>query len=100
MIIAVRAILVGFVVFGHVFTECLRAFLAQEHHFCGLAQPVVLIFSVTFCAVVPLLAARCTNGYLCVQDMFARSIRVSQFVNGNSYDMNSVYAGKNQLVRT
>lgn len=51
-------------VIGHVLSERLLALLAHKRHFGRLAQVMRLVFGVTFCAIVPLLAARSSYGDL------------------------------------
>lgn len=71
VVIAVRAVLVTFLVVHHVFPERFLAFLAHEGHLVRLPQPMVLAFSMTFGAIEPLLATWSSNGNLSVQNMFA-----------------------------
>ncbi len=59
-----RTEFIALLVVGHVLPEGLLALFAHERHFGGLAQVVRLAFGVTFCAVVPLLAAWGSNGDL------------------------------------
>lgn len=59
-----RTEFVALLVIGHILSEGLLALLAHKGHFGRLAQVVRLVFSVTFCAVVPLLAAGSSNGDL------------------------------------
>ena len=66
-----RTVLIAFLVLGHVLPECLLALLAQEHHLRRLRESVRLRLRVAFCAVKPLLAARCADGDLGVQNMLA-----------------------------
>lgn len=71
MIITVWAVFVALLVRRHILSEGFLAFLAHEGHFRGLGEPVRLHFGMTFRAIVPLLTAGCTNGYLCIENMFA-----------------------------
>lgn len=71
MIIAMWAILVALLVIRHILPESLLALLTYERHLHRLLQSMVLRFLVTLRTVKPLLAARRSYGYLCVEDMFA-----------------------------
>ncbi len=71
MIIAMWAELVALLVVGHVFAECLFAFLAQEVHLHRLLELVVLRLRVALGAIEPLLATWSADGDLCVQNVFA-----------------------------
>lgn len=71
VIIAMWTELVALIVVGHVFAECLFAFLAEEVHLHRLLQLVVLRLRVTFGAVEPLFATWSADGDLRVQDVFA-----------------------------
>jgi len=73
VVIAVRTILIALLVLRHVLPERLLALLAHERHFNRPGQLVRLRLGVAFCAVVPLFAARRTDGDLRVQDVFAHS---------------------------
>ena len=71
MVIAVRAELITLLVVGHIFTEGFLALLAHESHFRRLAEAMVLGLGVALGTIEPLLTARCPDGNLRVQDMFA-----------------------------
>ncbi len=77
MIVAVRAIFITFLIVIHVFPEGLLTLLAHKCHLSSLPQTMVLCLCVAFCTIEPLLAAGCSDGYLCIQYMFAvaRQIR-------------------------
>jgi len=62
MIIAMWAVLITLFILRHIFPKRLLALFASKRHLYGFRQSVVLSFSVTFSAIVPLLAAGCANG--------------------------------------
>jgi hypothetical protein len=63
---------VGFIeFFNHFFSENFLAFLASKHEFCGSLKFMILGKLVTFDAVEPFFAARSSDGYLSVHNMFA-----------------------------
>lgn len=72
VVVTIRTILVALLVCRHVLPKRLLAFLAQERHLRRFRELVLLLLSMAFRAVKPLLAARCAHGDLRVQDMFAR----------------------------
>ena len=78
VVIAVRAVLVTFLIVHHIFPERFLAFLAHEGHFVRLPQPMVLTFSMAFGAIEPLLATWSTDCDLCVQYMFAINHKVNR----------------------
>ena len=71
VIITVRAELVGFLELIDLLAEHLSAFLADEDHFCGFFELVILGFFVALGAVEPLSAAGGSNGDLGVEDVLA-----------------------------
>ena len=71
VVVAVRAVLIALVIFRHVLPERLLALLAEERHLRRLCQPVRLRLGVALGAVEPLPAARCADGDLGVEDVFA-----------------------------
>ena len=77
MIVAVRTVLVALVILGHVLPERLLALLAEERHLRRLCQPVRLALGVALGAVEPLPAARCADGDLGVEDVFAERATLS-----------------------
>ena len=77
MIVAVRAVFIAFFINSHIFPESFFAFLAHEGHFRRFSKWMGFNFSMTFCTIKPLLAARSTNGHLRVQDMFAVKKRLA-----------------------
>ena len=66
-----RAELVTILIICHVFPKRLLALLAQERHLVRLREPVVLCLRVALGAVEPLPAARCADGDLGIEDVFA-----------------------------
>ena len=58
MVITVRAVLIAFLIRGHVLPERLLALLAQKRHLRRLGQLMVFLLRMTFRAVEPLLATR------------------------------------------
>ena len=70
VVVAVRTVLIAFLVLGHVLPECLLALLAQEGHLRRPLKPVVLRLRMTLRTVEPLLAARGANSDLGVEDVF------------------------------
>ena len=77
MIIAVRAVFITFFINSHIFSESLFAFLAHKRHFRRFSKWMGFDFSMTFCTIEPLFAARSTDGHLRVQDMFAVKKRLA-----------------------
>lgn len=73
VVIAMRAVLVALIIFRHILSECFLAFFADEYHLRGLGQWMGLCLCMAFRAVVPLFAAGCSNGDLCVENVFAES---------------------------
>lgn len=71
MIIAMRTVFIALLIACHVFPERLLALLANERHLRRLPQLVRLSLGMTLGTVIPLLAARCTYGYLGVKDVLA-----------------------------
>lgn len=76
VVITMRAKLVALLVIGHILPESLLAFFAQECHLHGLGELVCLLLRVAFGAVIPFLAARCSDGDLGVQNVFTGEKRV------------------------
>jgi hypothetical protein len=66
VIITMRAVLVALLVNGHVFSEGLFALFTHEGHFCRSRKRMCLCLRVTLGAIEPLLAARGTDGDLCI----------------------------------
>ena len=67
MVITMRTILIALLIRAHILPKRLFALLTHEHHLRRLGQTVRLLrLGVTFGAVVPLLAAWCADGDLCV----------------------------------
>lgn len=71
VVVAVWAEFIALLVVGHILAERLSAFLAHERHLGRLCQTMILFLGVAFGAIVPLLAAWCSDGDLRVQDVFA-----------------------------
>ena len=92
VVIAVRAVLVTFLVVHHIFPERFLAFLAHEGHFVRLPQPMVLIFSMALGAIEPLLATWSSNGNLSIQDMFAGVERSVDLVDDGTAGLISSHA--------
>lgn len=71
VIIAMRAVLVALIIFSHVLSESLLALFADKDHLSGLCEWMRLCLCMAFGAVVPLFAARSSDGDLCIQDVLA-----------------------------
>lgn len=66
VIVAMRTILIALIILSHILSESLFALFADEHHLSSLCEWMFLCLCVAFGAVVPLLAARGSDGDLCV----------------------------------
>ena len=66
VIIAMGAVLVALLVFGHIFSESFFALLTDEGHVRRPRQRMRLCLCVAFGAIEPLLATRGTDGNLSI----------------------------------
>lgn len=66
VIIAMRTILITLIILSHVLSESFFALFADEDHLSSLCEWMGLCLCMAFGAVVPLLAARSSDGDLCV----------------------------------
>lgn len=71
MVVAVGAVLVTLLVRRHIFAKSLFTLLADEDHLSCFCKLVLLRLCVTLGAVIPLLAAWCSDGDLGIKDVFA-----------------------------
>ena len=82
VVIAMRAVLISLFEFFNLLAESALALLAQEDHFHGRHELVVIapLLHVALRAVVPLFAAGCTNRDLRVEDVFAHFLDFSRLI--------------------
>ncbi len=85
MIVAMRTKLIALLIRCHVLPKRLLAALAKESHLRSFGQRMLGHLSVALCTIEPSLAARCPDGDLRVQDVFAgrgrRRMQASGFVH-------------------
>lgn len=81
VVVTVRAILVAFLVSGHVLPKCLFTFLAHESHLQCFCKLMRLRLCMALGTVEPLFAARSTDGDLGVQDMFTTCPVIGILIN-------------------
>lgn len=71
MVIAMRAILVTFLISSDILSERSSTFLTNKVHLVCLLERVFFLFCVTFWTVVPFLTTGCSDRDLRVENMFA-----------------------------
>ena len=84
VVIAMRAIFIGFFEFSNIFAENFFTFFACEYKLHGLLQFVIIsnCFEVAFRAVEPSFATWSANWNLCVQNVFAHFKLIIQNTKG------------------
>jgi len=79
VVVAVRAVLVGFLELARVLPEALLTLLARKDHLEALQEDMVLLFLVALDAVEPFPAAWRPDGDLRVEDVFAHILLLGKW---------------------